>query len=124
MILPETERKRVFELLDRFGEMDDDELLDHFTDKTVASLRLLLGELNENMRMERILSENRFVEVIRELVEIKNVWSGRLMEVQGHVEQAIEKGGKDQAVWLLNGFIRFCPSPHYRRAAEGILERI
>ena len=124
MILPETERERVFELLDRFGEMSVDELHEHFTDQNVASLRLLADELNENMMMERVLSEIRFVEVVRELVEIKSVWTTRLAEVQDHVKHAMEKGRREQAVWLLKGFIRFCPSPYYRKAAEGILDEI
>jgi hypothetical protein len=47
-----------------------------------------------------------------------------MSEVKGHVEQTIEKGGKDQAIWLLKGFIRFCPAPYYRRIAKKMLDDV
>jgi hypothetical protein len=114
--------ERIFELLDRLGELDDAQLMDHFTDDTVSNLRLLAVQLNENMRLEKVLSEKRYIEVVRQLVGMRKIWSGKLDEVQGYVEQAMGKGGKDQALWLLNGYIRFCPSPYFRAEAEKILE--
>ena len=74
------------------------------------------------MEPERYLSENRFVEIVTELVDLKKIWSSKLDETLSNASEAFERDEKVQALWILDGFVRFCPSPYYRDIAERVLE--
>lgn len=107
--------------LDQLSALNDDELLGYFTSERIKSLRFLSGVLKEGMEFETILSEKRFLSVIRELSETRKIWSGRLEETLSSAAEEFDRGNSVQALWILNGFIRFCPSPYYRSLAEGVM---
>lgn len=120
MILPEEKIAELFEFLDRLGELGPDELLVHFTSGNIEALRLLSGLLKAGMDLERILSEKRFINIVKELFETKKIWSERLLETLALAARENDQGNRIQALWILNGFIRFCPSPYYRELAEKV----
>ena len=68
-----------------------------------------------------MLSEKRFANVIMELCETKKIWSERLSETLGTAASKFDEGNRVQALWILNGFIRFCPSPYYRELVEEVV---
>ena len=122
MILSDTKTLELLKILDRLGELDDEELLSQFTSDNIEALRLISVILKEGMDVERMLSEKRFVKVVQELFETKRIWSDRLNVTLGSAAQEFEQGNRVQALWILNGFIRFCPSPYYRGMAEEVME--
>jgi hypothetical protein len=109
------------ELLDYLGELPEEELLAHFTSENIEALRLLADIFKEGMELERVLSEKRFVTSVRELHETKRIWSRRLEETLENAAREYDLGNCIQALWILNGFIRFCPSPHFRELAGEVL---
>jgi len=121
MILSDTKTVELLKILDRLGELDDEELLSQFTSDNIEALRLISVILKEGMDVERMLSEKRFVKVVQELFETKRIWSDRLNVTLGSAAQEFEQGNRVQALWILNGFIRFCPSPYYREMAEEVM---
>ena len=121
MILSDTKTLELLKILDRLGELDDEELLSQFTSDNIEALRLISVILKEGMDVERMLSEKRFVKVVQELFETKRIWSDRLNVTLGSAAQEFEQGNRVQALWILNGFIRFCPSPYYREMAEEVM---
>ena len=123
MILSDTKTVELLKILDRLGELDDEELLSQFTSDNIEALRLISVILKEGMDVERMLSEKRFVKVVQELFETKRIWSDRLNVTLGSAAQEFEQGNRVQALWILNGFIRFCPSPYYREMAEEVMEQ-
>jgi len=116
--------KNLFLILDRLDCMDSKDLLDEFTDKTIAALRVVGGELNEKLILERVLSENRFVEVVRELVETRRIWSRHFDETVNLARKAAREGKVDQARWIIDGFLRFCPSPYFRGLAVKVIDEV
>lgn len=123
MILSDTKTVELLKILDRLGELDAEELLSQFTSDNIEALRLISVILKEGMDVERMLSEKRFVKVVQELFETKRIWSDRLNVTLGSAAQEFEQGNRVQALWILNGFIRFCPSPYYREMAEEVMEQ-
>lgn len=121
MILPDEKIVEFLKILDRLGELDDVELLSQFTSDNIEALRLISVFLKEGMDVERMLSEKRFVKVVQELFETKRIWSDRLNVTLGRAAQEFEQGNRVQALWVLNGFIRFCPSPYYREMAQEVM---
>jgi hypothetical protein len=114
--------QNIFELLDLLGELGPDDLLEHFTEENMDTLKLVAPLLKEGMELERYLSEKKFVEIVNELNDIRKIWSSKLDETLGNASEAFEKDEKVQALWILEGFIRFCPSPYYSDIAERVLE--
>ena len=112
----------LFKLLDSLGELDGEELLGQFTSDNIYALGLMAGLLKEEMELERMLSEKRFICVVRGLSETRRIWSERLDETLSSAVEEFEKGNSVQALWILNGYIRFCPSPYYRAMAEEVME--
>jgi hypothetical protein len=112
----------IFELLDHLGELEPDELLEHFTEDNVSILKAAATMLKEGAELERYLSEKRFIEVVRELGELKKIWSAKLDQTLANASDAFNKDEKVRAIWILEGFTRFCPSPYYRDVAERVLE--
>ena len=113
----------LFELLERLGQLEGEELLGHFTEENVNALKATAGLLKEELELDRYLSETKFVQMVGELCELKRMWSGKLKETLENAGEVFERGEMVQAMWILNGFIRFCPAPHYRGIAERVLER-
>ena len=122
MTLTDEKIMELFNTLDHLGELEDEELLGQFTSENIESLRLISTILKEGMELERMLSEKRFAIVVQELFETKRIWSDRLNVTLGSAAQEFEQGNRVQALWILNGFIRFCPSPYYREMAEEVME--
>lgn len=112
----------LFRLLDRLGPIPDEDLKVHFTGDNIESLRVLAHLLREGMDLERVLSEKRFVGVIRDLFQTKRIWSGKLNETLERASREFDQGNRIQALWIINGFVRFCPSPYFRKVAEDIME--
>jgi hypothetical protein len=123
MPLSDEKIAELFKVLDRLGELGEEELLVHFTSEKIEALRLVSGVLKEGMDLERMLSEKRFVYIVKELFETKRVWSVRLDETLTNAGQELDQGNRVQALWILNGFIRFCTSPYYREIAEEVLKK-
>ncbi len=113
----------LFELLDRLGELGGEELLGHFTEENVNALKTAAGLLKDGLELDRYLSETKFVQIVGELCELKRMWSGKLKETLENAGEAFERGEMVQAMWILDGFIRFCASPFYRSIAERVMER-
>ncbi len=113
---------RNLEILDQLGRMDYEELLTQFTSANVESMRFISSVLKDEMPFERVLSQGRFTEIVAELYETKNLWSSRLDETLAGAEKEMKQGNKVQALWILNGFIRFCSSPLYREMAQVVME--
>ena len=122
MSLPDEKIVELFKFLDRLGELEAEELMGHFTSENIEALRLLSGVLKEGMDLERMMSEKRFVRVVHELFEMKRIWAGRLGETLTGASQEFDQGNCIQAMWILNGFIRFCPSPYYRDIVVEVME--
>jgi hypothetical protein len=122
MPLPDEKIVELFKLLDRLGELEAEELMGHFTSENIEALRLISKVLKEGMDLERMMSEKRFVRVVHELFEMKRIWAGRLDETLSGAAQEFDQGNHVQAMWILNGFIRFCPSPYYRDIAAEVME--
>jgi hypothetical protein len=114
--------KIIFDLLDRLGNLDPEELVGHFTEENVNTLKMSAPLLKEGMELERYLSEKRFVEIVNELCDLKKIWSVKLDETLSNAGEAYDRDEKVQAMWILEGFIRFCPSPYYSDIAERVLE--
>jgi len=112
----------LFKLLDRLGELETVELMGHFTSENIEALRIVSEVLKEGMDLERMMSEKRFVRVVHELFEMKRIWAGRLVETLTGAAQEFDQGNRVQAMWILNGFIRFCPSPYYRDIVVEVME--
>ena len=121
MPLPEEKIAELFEFLDRLGQLEPDELLAQFTSGNIEALRLASGLLKEGMDLERILSEKRFINVVKELFETRKIWSERFMETLARATWENDQGNRNQTLWILDGFIRFCPSPYYRELAEEVM---
>ncbi len=117
MLLPDTKVVELFNLLDHLGEFEAEELLGHFTGENIEALRLISGLLREGVDIERMLSEKQFIKLVRELSEVRSIWSERLEEILTNASREFHQGNRVQALWVLNGFIRFCPSPYYRDIA-------
>ncbi len=113
----------LFELLERLGQLEGEELLGHFTEENVNALKATAGLLKEELELDRYLSEKRFVQIVGELYELKRMWSGKLKETLVNAGEAFERGEMVQAMWILDGFIRFCSSHYYRSIAEKVMER-
>jgi hypothetical protein len=92
MELPDAKIAELFNLLDHLADLEVEELLGHFT------------------------TDN----VVQELHEMKKIWSDRLDKTLTSAAREFDQGNRVQALWILNGFIRFCPSPYYRDIAEGV----
>jgi len=122
MLFSDEKIAELFKLLDHLGELGSEELIGQFTSENIEALRLLSVILKEEMDLERMLSEKRFVNIIRELYETKMIWSGRLEQTLDNALEEYDGGNRVQALWILNGFIRFCPSPYYREIAEEVME--
>ena len=122
MFLPDSKIEVLFKLLDRLGELEAKELVSYFTSENIEALRLVSGALKEEMNLERMLSEKRFVNVVHELFETRRIWAERLGETITNASREYDQGNRIQALWILNGFIRFCPSPYYRERAEEVVE--
>jgi hypothetical protein len=114
--------QNIFELLDLLGELGPDDLMEHFTEENMDTLKLVAPLLKEGMELERYLSEKRFVEIVNELCDLKKIWSVKLDETLSNAGEAYDRDEKVQAMWILEGFIRFCPSPYYSDIAERVLE--
>ena len=121
MFLPDDKIVELFKFLDNLGELEIEDLLGQFTSENIETLRLVSGVLREGMNLERVLSEKRFVNVVQELYEMKKIWSERLGETLASAAQESKNDNHVQALWILNGFVRFCPSPYYRDIAEGVM---
>jgi hypothetical protein len=121
MLFPDEKMVELFNLLDHLAALEIEELLGHFTGDNIEALRLISGVLKEGMYLERVLSEKRFVNVVQELRETKKIWSERLDETLNNAAREYHQGNHVQALWILNGFVRFCPSPYYRVIAEGVI---
>ena len=122
MHLPDKKIAELFGLLDRLGELESEELLGHFTSDNIDAIRLVSWVLKEGMELERVLSENRFVKVVQELYETREIWTDRLKVTLTNASSEFDQGNRVQALWTLNGFIRFCPSPYFREIAEEVME--
>ena len=118
MGLNSSKRERLFSLLDRLDDMEPEDLLKEFTEEILGEVRILAGELNEELVLERVISENRFLEIIGDLAETNRIWARRYEETVNLAGKAVGEGKTEQACWLLDGFLRFCPSPYYREMAE------
>ena len=114
--------QNLFILLDHLGELDPDDLLDHFTEENTTVLKAAAELLKEDMVLDRYLSEKVFVQVFGELVALKAMWSEKLETTLHNADEAFENGEKVRAIWILDGFIRFCPSPYYREIAQELLD--
>jgi hypothetical protein len=101
--------------------MEDEDLLMHFTSDNIYALRELSELLREDIELERAVSEKRFVSVVRDLSETRRIWSERLDETLASAAEEFDRGNSVQALWILNGYIRFCPSPYYKEMAEGVM---
>jgi hypothetical protein len=112
------------DILDRLGSMNEDELVAHFTNENIAVIRLVAPELNEDLQMEHILSDKRFIAVVRDLAQMRALWKLRFEETAKAVEEASSGGKEMQAQWIIDGFLRFCPSPFYRGMAEKLMEKV
>ena len=121
MPLTDDKTVEIFSLLDRLGELEPGEMLSHFTSENIEMLRLASVMLKDGIDFEKILSQKRFVKVVQELYEAKKIWSSKLDETLAKVTEEIGFGNRVQALWILNGFIRFCPSPYYREIAEEVM---
>jgi len=124
MISSLIETQKRLQFLDRLGAMSEAELMENYTNETISSIRMIASELNENLDLEHILSERRFIEVVRDLAEIKAIWAQRLEETVKLAEKAVEGGKEMQAHWILDGFIRFCPSPYFRGIVENYMDEV
>ena len=122
MHLPDEKTAELFGLLGRLGEFETEELLGHFTSDNIKAIRQVSWVLKEGMNLERVLSENRFVQVVQELYETKLIWAERLEVTLTSAASEMGQGNRVQALWILNGFIRFCPSPYFREIAEKVME--
>ena len=122
MQLPDEKTAELFELLDNLGELESEELLAHFTSDNIEAIKHLSWVLKERMNLERVLSEKRFVRVVQELYEMKMIWSERLEMTLASAASELEQENRVQALWILNGFIRFCPSPYFREIAEEVMQ--
>ena len=114
--------QNLFILLDHLGELDPDDLLDHFTEENTTVLKAAAELLKEDMVLDRYLSEKMFVQIVSELVALKAMWSEKLETTLHNADEAFENDEKVRAMWILDGFIRFCPSPYYREIAEEMLD--
>jgi hypothetical protein len=121
MFLPDEKIVELIKLLDRLGALEIEELLGQFTSENIEALRLISEVLKERMEFERMLSEKRFVKVVQELYETKKIWAEKLNETLTSAAHEFHQGNSVQALWILNGFIRFCPSPYYREFAEEVM---
>jgi len=111
----------LFELLDRLCEIEDEQLLGYFTNENIGALRIASVVLKDEIYFEKVLSQKRFIKVVQELCEAKKIWSAKLEETLARVASEFDRGESVQALWILNGFIRFCPSPYFRNIAEKML---
>ena len=111
----------LFELLDRLCEIEDEQLLGYFTNENIGALRIASVVLKDEIYFEKVLSQKRFIKVVQELCEAKKIWSAKLEETLARVASGFDRGESVQALWILNGFIRFCPSPYFRNIAEEML---
>jgi len=111
----------LFELLDRLCEIEDEQLLGYFTNENIGALRIASVVLKDEIYFEKVLSQKRFIKVVQELCEAKKIWSAKLEETLARVASEFDRGESVQALWILNGFIRFCPSPYFRNIAEEML---
>lgn len=123
MVLAPSDDKiaQLFQFLDQLNVLEEEDLLMHFTNDNIFSLRALSEILREDIKLERAISEKRFVSVVRELSETRRIWSERLDETLASAAGELDRGNIIQALWILNGYIRFCPSPHYRSLAEAVM---
>jgi hypothetical protein len=121
MSLPEEKVAQLFQFLDQLSVMEDEDLLMHFTSDNIYALRELSELLREDIELERAVSEKRFVSVVRDLSETRRIWSERLDETLASAAEEFDRGNSVQALWILNGYIRFCPSPYYKEMAEGVM---
>ncbi|UCF88107.1 MAG: hypothetical protein JSV70_06705 [bacterium] len=122
MALSEIKIHQLLQTLDRLGRMEAAKLSGQFTDENINAMRLLSSLLKEDMDLEQVLSEKRFISVVGELFETRKMWSERLEETLKNAYREFEMGNRVQALWILNGFIRFCPSPYYRDRAGEVME--
>jgi len=122
MPLSEEKIAELLTLLDSLGQLENQELLMHFTSENIETLRLIAALFKEDMEIERVLSENRFVNVVLELFETRRLWAGKLYETLENASREFERGNTVQALWILNGFTRFCPSPYFRDKAQEVME--
>ncbi|MDT8396268.1 MAG: hypothetical protein RRA32_07485 [bacterium] len=120
---PDERTRHLFDLLDRLGELGAEELLGYFTEENVNALTSITGLLKDRLEVDRYLTRKLFVQIVGELYDLKWMWSRKLGETLNNAGDAYVKGEKVQAMWILDGFIRFCSSPHYRSIAEKVLER-
>jgi len=121
MHLPDEKTAELFQILDSLGELESEELLIHFTSDNIEAIRLVSRVLKEGMDLERMVSENRFVKVVHELYETRKIWAERLEVTLTSAASEVDQGSRVQALWILNGFIRFCPSPYFREIAEEVM---
>ncbi|MDF1526511.1 MAG: hypothetical protein RRA15_04635 [bacterium] len=121
MHLSDEKIAELFGLLDRLGQFETEELLGHFTSDNIEAIRQVSWVLKEGMNFERVLSENRFVKVVQELYETKLIWAERLEVTLITAASEMDQGNRGQALWILSGFIRFCPSPYFREIAEDVM---
>ena len=121
MHLPDEKIAELLGRLERLGELESEDLLGHFTSDNIEAIRLVSWVLKEGMEFERVLSENRFVKVVQELYETRKIWTERLKVTLTNASSELDQGNRVQALWTLNGFIRFCPSPYFREIAEDVI---
>lgn len=121
MTLSDEKITGLFEFLDRLAGLDPEDLPGHFTSANIETLRLACGVLKQGLELERILSERRFIGLVKELSETKEIWSERLQETLDLAAGEHGQGNLVQALWILNGFIRFCPSPYFIGKAQEVM---
>ncbi len=113
MLISKDKIAELFSILDSLGQLEAAELLGHFTSENIEAMRLISGLLKEDHDLERMWSEKRFVQVVQELFEMRKIWSDKLGETLTNAAREFDLGNRVQAIWILNGFIRFCTSPYY-----------
>lgn len=120
----EEKKLELIDLVDRLAELGQDDLQDHFTTENIQSLRKAAELIKGNMTIETAVSTRRFVQVVLELSEAKGIWSGKWDQTLQQIGELIGEGEGKQALMVLRGFIRFCPSPYYRGEAEAVLREL
>lgn len=124
MGVSDADRRNLLALLDRLAELEPEELLDHFTTENIQAVRRAIEEIKGDVTIEVTISSRRFVAIVRELSEAKSIWSEKWSQTMKTVDELSGKGKEDQALTVLRGFIRFCPSPYYRALGKKILRKM
>lgn len=118
----ESKRRKAFNLLDRIGDLDKQELEEHFTDDNIESIRILWKSLLGDKILPKLTSPSKFAELVYELRKTKRTWGRKLGDAIILAYDMADKNGVETAIDVLKEFIKRCPSPFHREHAQNQLE--